>query len=197
MTHRPLLKKQIEYAQTQTKSHWAAARFMNVSYKKYKRFAVAYGLFFNDHLNPAGKGIRKMKMTSTTTSRSLRDILDGKFPNYNRKKLLRRLISAGWLQQKCKYCGVNHTRVNGRGPYALDYVDGNADNLVLENLQIICFNCRYLTRGTMMLPEDMIPQSYDTTDIVDGEMNEEDILKLRDELQSDQFHDDEDDNKTI
>lgn len=190
---RPLLKKQIQYAQTQTKSHWAAARFLNASYTRYKKYAIAYGLFYNDHLNPTGKGVRRLKYRKTSfhkNSRLLQDIFDGKYPNYNRHKLFRRLVDTHLLELKCRYCGINHVRPNGKGPYKLDYVDGNGDNLALENLQVICLNCRYLTRGPVLIPEEnnlSLEQDLKET----GLMSDEDIVQLRNELQSDQFNSDD------
>ena len=51
-------KKMIEDAQSQTKSNMAAARWLGVSYLTYRKYAKMYGLFEN-HLNPAGVGIKK------------------------------------------------------------------------------------------------------------------------------------------
>jgi len=54
----PISKADIEFAQSKTKSNMEAARFLGVSYERYKRYAKIYNLF-DQHLNQTGVGTAK------------------------------------------------------------------------------------------------------------------------------------------
>lgn len=178
---KPLLHKDIVYAQSQTKSHAEAARYLNTSFSTYKRYAQAYELYDTDHKNPAGKGVSKLKSKGLF---GIQEILEGKHPNYDRTKLKERLIRAQYLPHQCAYCGHNKSRPDGRGPYKLDYKDNDRTNLQLDNLQLICYNCTYLTHGRVNISLDNVPFSdYDYTDV----LGVEEMEKLREELRNTTF----------
>jgi hypothetical protein len=68
MSRKPkvLTKEQILAAQARTKSNFAAARYLHVSYPHYKKYAKTYTdsetgkTLFEMHLNQSGKGIPKI-----------------------------------------------------------------------------------------------------------------------------------------
>jgi hypothetical protein len=151
MTRKPLLFKDIQYAQSQTKSHAEAARYLNVSFTTYKRWATAYELYENEHKNAAGKGVAKSR---TKGLFGLDEILAGHHPNYDRNRLKERLLRAGHLTQSCNLCGHTQTRPDGRGPFVLHYHNGNTNDLQLTNLYILCYNCTYLTTGRVSVSGD-------------------------------------------
>ena len=146
----PILRKDIVHAQANTRSHNEAARFMNIGFEKYKRWAVDYGLYYTDHMNRAGKGVSKAKKRGLF---GLQEILDGKHPSYDRNRLKERLIATATIEHKCHFCGTTQARPDGSGPYILDYADGNRMNLDKDNLRLMCYNCRYLTTGRITLPK--------------------------------------------
>ena len=53
-----ITESQIRYAMENSKSNMSAAKWLNVSYNTYKKWAKYYGLF-DQHLNQAGVGIKK------------------------------------------------------------------------------------------------------------------------------------------
>lgn len=177
MAPKPLLKKHIQYAQEQTKSHAEAARYLNVSFTTYKRWAKGYEIYDNEHKNPAGKGTSKLRSKGLF---GLQDIFDGKHPNYDRFKLKERLIRANYIPHQCAYCGHTKTRPDGRGPFLLDYKDNNRKNLQLNNLQLICYNCQYLTTGKLTVKEvdNVAFNDYDYTEA----LGVDDLTSLRNEL---------------
>lgn len=141
-----ILRSQIEEAQRHTNSNAAAARWLNVSYKIYKKYATLYGLF-EKHLNPTGLGIEK-GFSKRPTSIPLRDVLAGKHPNYSLAKLRNRLIARGKLTEQCHLCGFDERRItDNRVPVMLTFKDGNHTNYSLENLELRCYNCMFLTTG--------------------------------------------------
>jgi hypothetical protein len=143
---RILLRSQIEEAQRHTDSNAGAARWLGVSYKMYKKYAVLYGLF-DRHANPTGKGIDK-GFSRRPTSIPLRDILAGKHPKYSLAKLKNRLIARNKIEEACCLCGFHERRItDGKVPLMLTFVDGDQSNFRLANLELRCYNCMFLTTG--------------------------------------------------
>lgn len=144
---RPLLKKEIEDAQSKTKSGAEASRYLGVSYNTYTKYAKLYGIH-EKHLNQSGIGIPKFRIHDATYP--LKDILDGKHPTYGIKKLKKRLIKAGYFEEKCQLCGFDEKRVTDfKSPLMLTFVDGNSANHKLENMKLLCYNCCFLTVGEL------------------------------------------------
>lgn len=141
----PLLKSQILEAQENTLSAFEAARYLNVSYKTYVKYAKMYGVF-EQHKNQAGHGIRKG--ISYTRGHKLEEILEGNHPTYKFKNLKDRLIRAGLLEEECRNCGFKERRLTDfRMPILLVALDGNQKNHLIENLALLCYNCAYLNFG--------------------------------------------------
>lgn len=145
---RPLLIKEILHAQSVTRSHSEAARYLNVSFVTYKKYAQLYDLYENGHKNQSGRGMFKKRFKGKF---GLDDILDGNHPSYNRNKLKDRLIQAGYLKQECSLCGRHTVRPNGIGPYTIDYIDGNRLNLNINNLRLLCYNCYFENNGSISI----------------------------------------------
>lgn len=144
--HRPILRTEIEEAQKHTNSSAQAARWLNVTYKQYKKYAELYGIF-ERHKNPLGIGIPK-GFAKRPTSIPLKDILAGNHPNYSRAKLKNRLIARKKIQEECSLCGFKEQRITDKKiPLMLSHKDGNQKNYQLENLELLCYNCMFLTTG--------------------------------------------------
>lgn len=145
---RPLLKSEIEEAQRNTKSGAEAARWLGVSYLTYRKYAKLYGIF-EQHKNPGGKGMLKPHKRGYSNI-PLEEILKGEHPNYDVRRLRKRLIKSGVLDEVCALCGFSERRVlDYRVPLMLVYKDGDSRNHRLENLLLLCFNCAFLTTGNL------------------------------------------------
>jgi hypothetical protein len=136
----PLLKKDVEYAIGETHSMAQAANYLNINYKTFKKWAKLYGLF-NPNLKKIG--IPKSK---NRTGVPLQDIFDGKHPNYNINRLKERLIGAAVLLDECGLCGyAQKNPITNKTPLVIYFLDGDRHNLQLDNLQLRCYNCLYIT----------------------------------------------------
>lgn len=141
-----ILRSQIEEAQRHTNSNMAAARWLGVSYDRYKKYATLYGIF-ERHLNVNGKGVDK-GFSKKPTSIPLNDILAGKHPKYSLAKLKNRLIARNKIAPECALCGFHEKRItDGQTPLMLRFLDGDRQNFQLANLQLYCYNCMFLTTG--------------------------------------------------
>jgi hypothetical protein len=182
MQRRPLLQRDIEAAQLNTKSSLQAARYLNVSYSTYKKYAELYGIF-ERHKNPKGVGIPR---THKRGAVGLDTILAGEHPNYNRRKLKERLIRAGYLPQECCLCGFNQTRMaDGRCPLILHNKDGNEQNFALSNLELRCYNCTYLTTGNIKIQDPLGTSVFNDDLMTSGNVTMDDIEEIQKELMKD------------
>jgi len=180
---RPLLAKDILIAQEHTQSAAQAARYLNVNYATYRKYAVLYDLFKN-HTNKTGKGIPRKKMKGLF---GLDAILNGEHPTYDRGKLKERIIRAGKLPERCNLCGFDEKRVfDGRCPLVLHSKDGDNQNLRLENLELRCYNCSYLTTGIVSAKSEMKKPLnegvFDDDLMATQELSPEELERLKDEM---------------
>ena len=141
---RPLLKIDIERAQASTKSAAEAARWLGLSYRTYKKYALLYGMH---KTNQRGIGITR---AHEGMPYSLKRILEGEYPHYDHRKLKERVTRAGIYLNECMLCGWDKGRPDGRVPLMIYCIDGNPKNLKRENVELRCFNCVYITTGKMV-----------------------------------------------
>ena len=148
-------KQQILKAQQNTLSNRAAARYLNCSYNTYKMYAKQYidestgETLFQKHLNPSGKNIPKF-LPNKGKNPPLEDILNGKTPrhSFSAEKIKNRLLNECVLKSECYKCGFHERRPSDmRQPFLLNFKDNNKNNWNKNNLEILCYNCYYLTVG--------------------------------------------------
>jgi hypothetical protein len=153
---KPLTKEQIIAAMSQTKSNRSAARYLNVSYQHYKKWAKLYKgednrTLFEIHFNQKGVGIPKFLKNSQKIP-ALQDLLEGRVPmtNFSPEKVKKRLFEEGYLQEKCDCCGFEERRIlDYKVPLIMHFKDNNKKNYRLENLEMLCYNCYFLIVGNI------------------------------------------------
>ena len=155
---KPLTKEMILAAMNKTKSNRAAARYLNVSYQHYKKWAKLYESeedehksLFDQHLNQAGVGIPKF-LNGGGKEPPLLDIIEGRVDasSFSPEKIKYRLVTDGYLEEKCNSCGFQERRVlDYKMPLLLHFKDNNKKNYRKENIQILCYNCYYLSIGDL------------------------------------------------
>jgi len=148
---RVLMQSQIETAMKVTRSNKAAVEYLRVSYGLYKRFAQMYkddrGVsLFKAHMNQAGSGISKTHVSQKRFK--LDEILLGKYPQYPRDKLMRRMIISGYIEEKCNHCGYCQKRPKDlKTPLIMNHLNGNHTDHRRENLEVLCYNCYFVLVG--------------------------------------------------
>ena len=139
---------------SQTRSNRAAARYLNVSYIHYKKWAKLYKneediALFDSHKNQSGKGIPKF-LRGTGKEPALLDIIEGRVDvsSFSPDKIKYRLITEGYLLEECNGCGFKERRVmDYKMPLLLHFKDNNKKNYRKENIELLCYNCYFLTVG--------------------------------------------------
>lgn len=151
-----LLKSEILKAQSVCKSGAECARYLNVSFPTYKKYAKMHGVYERAK-NKAGKGISK-----NTGKHHIQKYVDGEKDHQNPKEYLQKLIKYGYKKDECESCGWNEGRVDGKKPYVLHFKDGDKYNSKLENVEILCYNCYYINIGLELIGRKT--RRYWTTD---------------------------------
>jgi hypothetical protein len=150
-----LSKDMILSAMSRTKSNRAAARYLSVSFVHYKKYAKEYkdeetGLsLFEKHKNQSGTGIPKF-LAGKSGEPSLQEIIDGNASphSFTPEKIRNKLIIEGYLLEKCNRCSFEERRVlDYKMPLLLHFRDSNKKNYRVENLELLCYNCYFLTVG--------------------------------------------------
>jgi hypothetical protein len=175
---KPISKEMVLTAMAKTLSNRAASRYLNISYQHYKKWAKIYtdedtGVsLFDKHKNQCGKGIPKF-LNNKGKEPLLLDIIEGRVDvsSFNPAKIKYRLISEGYLEEKCGNCGFNERRVfDYKMPLLLHFKDNNKKNYRKENIELLCYNCFYLFIGDIFTNkqvegmEDHKPVNQSTTD---------------------------------
>lgn len=157
-----LTKEDILRAQKMTRSNFAAARYLHVSYNHYKKYAKMYkneeGITLLEvHKNQEGKGIPKF-LTNSGNQPPLMDLLEGRVPieHFDPQKVKFRIIQECLIEEKCNHCGFTERRVyDTKVPIILNHKDGNRKNWHLDNLEFLCYNCAFLY-ATSAITDDQV-----------------------------------------
>ena len=196
MAHpKPISKEDCLRAMKQTRSIYAAARYLNCSYQHLKPFMKAYkdeetGVsLFDMHKNQSGKGIPKF-MSNTPFGKkhpAIEDIVNGKADasSFTPDKLKFKLIEGGHMIEQCYWCSYDERRdVDGKTPLIMFFKDGNKHNYRDGNCQLSCYNCYFIRLGNVFTERDMESLEghqtvYKTTEMVDFQMDEYQKRKLQ------------------
>ena len=131
-------KDQVTAAAKAGNSASHSAALLGIKYDTYKKYAIKYGCFSTN------QGSKGTKRDYSSRQIPLKDILEGKHPQYQSNKLRIRLLKEGTLEYKCNKCG-NTEWLNMPIPLELEHKDGNSVNHVQDNLELLCPNCHAFT----------------------------------------------------
>ena len=141
---KPIPKSRIKWAIESTLSIRAAAQYLGVAYNTFKKYAIMYDLF-EQNKNQSGVGITTKGNTGWGVK--IQDLFDGKHPNYPHWKLQERIVRDGYIAQECCNCGYDDYRESDmRGPYIINFLDGDGSNHDIDNIQLLCYNCFFIIK---------------------------------------------------
>lgn len=176
---KPFTKEECLRAMRHTKSILSAARYLNCSYqhlkkwfKLYKSDHPDYDTLFDEHKNQCGKGIPKF-LGNTGKLPALKEIIEGRIdPSpFNPDKIKYRLIVEGYLKEECEICSFKERRVmDYKMPLLLHFKNGNKKHYILDNLQMLCYNCYYLHIADVFT-DKQVANIEDHKSINQGEVN--------------------------
>lgn len=116
-----------------------AQKRLNMNRHDFYKLAMKYDCY---KTNQGGKGVSKP--LGDEFKIFTEDILIGKYPNYQRSHLKRRLLEEGYKKNKCEKCGIINWN-NKTIKMELHHRDGNNKNHLLKNLFMLCPNCHSQT----------------------------------------------------
>lgn len=153
-----LTEAQIRYAMKNSKSNSGAARFLNVSLTTYEKYARRYidessgKDLWEIQKNQRGEGVKK-PYNVTKGIYALKDILEGKYPEYSVYQLKNRLLHSAdkvGFKSCCHNCGYEEKRItDNKMPLILDHIDDDWTNHLRENLRFLCYNCFHNLKGNI------------------------------------------------
>lgn len=152
---KPISKEMILRAMKYTKSNHAAARYLGCSYQHYFPFAKMFRVDDNDpdsptlfavHNNPSGKGIPKYLPNKRKDPHVASIVYTGQgWESFTPTKIKERLVTEAFLKDECYKCGFKERRVTDyKAPLLLNFKDGYKNNYLLDNLELLCYNCYFL-----------------------------------------------------
>ncbi len=161
-----ITKYDILRAMKMTSSNLAAARYLNIDYRTYRKYAREHideetgKTFLELHANRGGKGVPKfLPDKKDRIQRTVKDLIEGKVlpENFrNIDKVKERLLVEGYLRRECYLCGFDQPRaLDARIPLLLHFADGNKHNWKLDNLMMLCYNCYFLNVGKVFTERDI------------------------------------------
>jgi hypothetical protein len=170
-----LSKEDILRAMRFTKSNRAAARYLGCSYQHYKPYAKLFRIddsdhnsatLFDIHKNQCGKGIPKFLPNKRREPNVKLIIETGTgWESFTPDKIKTRLIAENYLKDECYHCGFGERRVTDyRIPLLLNFKDGNKNNYLLDNLELLCYNDYFLLVADPLTP-DQVRHIEDNTQV--------------------------------
>ena len=110
---------------------------LNCKQETLNNYLIKMGIDYKG--NQSGKGTNKPKKSKWNLEEYLQNST-----NIQSNKIRHKLLDEGIKEHKCENCGLTEWLDNPI-PLELHHIDGNRDNNVLENYQLLCPNCHALT----------------------------------------------------
>jgi hypothetical protein len=149
-----------------TKSNRAAARYLGCSYQHYKPYAKLFRVdesdshsptLFEIHKNQSGKGIPKF-LPNRRKEPNVKLIFETGtgWESFTPEKIKARGVAEGYLKEQCYHCGFAERRVTDyKTPLLLNFKDGNRNNYLADNLELLCYNDYFLLVADPLTPDQV------------------------------------------
>jgi len=159
-------KEDVLRAMRFTRSNRAAAKYLNCSYQHYKPYAKMFRVDENDpnsptlfevHKNQSGRGIPKF-LPNKRREPNVKLIFETGtgWESFTPVKIKERGIAEGYLKDECYHCGFCERRVTDyKVPLLLNFKDGNKNNYLIDNLELLCYNDYFLLIADPLTPDQV------------------------------------------
>ena len=149
-----------------TKSVRAAARYLKCSYQHVKPYFKMFKVDDNDpnsptlfevHKNQSGIGVPKF-LPNKRREPNVKLIFEEGigYESFTPSKIKTRGIAEGYLRDECYKCGCNERKVTDyKTPTLLNFKDGNKSNYLIDNLELLCYNCYFLFVADPLTPDEI------------------------------------------
>lgn len=149
-----------------TKSNRAAARYLGCSYQHYKPYSKLFRVdeadpnsptLFEIHKNQSGKGIPKF-LPNRRKEPNVKLIFETGtgWESFTPEKIKARGVAEGYLKEQCYHCGFAERRVTDyKTPLLLNFKDGNRNNYLTDNLELLCYNDYFLLVADPLTPDQV------------------------------------------
>jgi 5-methylcytosine-specific restriction endonuclease McrA len=99
------------------------------------------------HKNQPGVDIPLIRKSNVNRQKKLLEILNGERETSMKPEAFQQLlIEEGIFEESCSLCGFDERRITDYTvPLKLAFKDGNTSNFKKDNLELLCYNCFYLT----------------------------------------------------
>jgi hypothetical protein len=159
-------KSDLLRAMQYTKSIRAAAKYLGASYQHVKPYFKMFKVdeldpnsptLFDVHKNQKGEGIPKFLPNKRREPNVRRLFEEGLgYESFTASKIKTRGIAEGYLRDECYNCGCHERRVTDyKTPTLLSFKDGNKSNYLIDNLEILCYNCYFLYVGNPLTSDEI------------------------------------------
>ena len=129
-------KEQILQWISENQSKAFMCRELHCKYDTLNSYLEKMGITYEGNMSGKGLTKRMPKMTLIEYLEKSQDIQSN--------KIRTKLLQEGYKEHKCERCGLTEW-LDKPIPLELHHVDGNRDNNVLENFQLLCPNCHAFT----------------------------------------------------
>lgn len=158
-----------------TKSNRAAAKYLGCSYQHYKPYAKMFRVdesdpnsptLFDAHKNQSGKGIPKF-LPNRRKEPNVKNIFETGmgWESFTPEKIKARGLAEGYLKEECYNCGFCERRVTDyKVPLLMNFKDDNKTNYMLDNIELLCYNCYFLLVADPLTP-DQVRHIEDNTQV--------------------------------
>ena len=112
---------------------------------------------FEIHKNQSGKGIPKF-LPNRRKEPNVKLIFETGtgWESFTPEKIKARGVAEGYLKEQCYHCGFAERRVTDyKTPLLLNFKDGNRNNYLTDNLELLCYNDYFLLVADPLTPDQV------------------------------------------
>jgi hypothetical protein len=112
---------------------------------------------FEVHKNQSGRGIPKF-LPNKRREPNVKLIFETGtgWESFTPVKIKERGIAEGYLKDECYHCGFCERRVTDyKVPLLLNFKDGNKNNYLIDNLELLCYNDYFLLIADPLTPDQV------------------------------------------